>query len=157
MQRFRDSLQLFQLMNDYTRRSRILELDLTDMGADEGIDVALHTGATNRVVFETVLANPESRLLLTSGSVETEAFWQCVRRHICSDGVGQLFLTARCRLSPLAIAVSIRRMGYAEMHNVKFLRLVEDILDEFRTREPGLSFEVAVTYRNPEIDRCLNY
>jgi len=157
MQNFPRSFQALWQTPDPAGPSPVLVMDMTDMGANEGIDVVVHVGASGGVVFEAVLAEPESTMLLTSGSVETEAFWQCMRSHIRIHGARQLFLTARCRSSPLAIAVSSLRVGYAERRNVRFLRLVEDILDEFRTREPGLSVGVAVTHRNPEIDRCLNY
>lgn len=127
----------------------LLALDITDMGADNAIDVTIRDEVSGRILFETVLAAPESRTLLTFGSPETEAFWQCLHTYRCVDRAQHLYLTARCRFSPLTAATSTRRMGHAEIRNVRFLRLVEEVLDELQTREPGMSVEVAVTHRNP--------
>lgn len=142
---------------DHADTYPILAISITDLGADEGIDVAIHVDHSDEPVFETILADPESRVLLTNGSLETEAIWRCVRRIVSIDRVQKIFVTARCRSSLLGMAISTRRMGYAERRNARFLRLIEDILDEFQTREPGLLVEVAVTHRNPKFDHYLNY
>jgi len=134
-----------------------LEIMITDMGCNDGIDVIIHGVESGLIVFETVLADANSRALLTNGTPETETFWQCVNRNAWAGVDQQLFLTARCRFNPLTIAVSTKRMRNAEMCNVRFLRLVEDLLDELQTREPGLAVQLAVTHRNPTFDRCINY
>ena len=135
----------------------VLALDITDMGADDGIDVTIRDTVSGRTLFETVLADPKSRTLLTFGSPETEAFWQCLHARGHIHRVRHLFLTARCRFSLLTAAVSTRRMGHTELRNVAFLRLIEDLLDELRTREPGTSVEVSVTHRNPKFADFINY
>ncbi|HEY9040138.1 MAG TPA: hypothetical protein VIN05_14490 [Roseovarius sp.] len=134
-----------------------LALDITDMGADDGIDVMIHDENTGRILFESVLVDPESRVLLTHGSPETEAFWQCLHARGRVDRDRHLFLTARCRFSLLTAAIFTKRMGRAEVRNVRFLRLVEEMLDELQTREPWMSVEVAVTHRNPAIANCITY
>lgn len=135
----------------------ILALDITDMGADDGIDVIIVEGDTGRVLFETVLACPESRTLMTLGSPETETFWQCLHNYRRAGRGRHLFLTAQCRFSLLTAAISTGRMGCNEFRNVRFLRLIEDVLDELQTREPGMSVEVAVTHRNPALANGINY
>ncbi|MCK8462440.1 hypothetical protein MUY35_01085 [Aliiroseovarius sp. S1339] len=135
----------------------MLALDITDMGTDDGVDVTIRDEASGRILFETVLADPDSRTLLTFGSPETETFWQCLQTHGHVDHVRHLFLTARCRFSLLNMTISTKRIGHAEVRNVAFLRLIEDVLDELRTREPGMSVEVAVTQRNPAFADFVRY
>ena len=132
-----------------------LALEIVDLGADGGIEVSIHLGQPSSLVFEVLLVDPESDLLLTHGSIETETFWKCIRDHVNNEAITQLFLTARCHSSPMPNAVSARRIGYAEMRNVRFFRLIDDILDEFTTREPCLSVEVNVTYRNAKNVRII--
>lgn len=134
-----------------------MAIDITDLGSDEGIDVTIYAEASGQILFETILADPESRVLLTHGSSVTEAFWQCLHTHRCVVGVSHLLLTARCRFSLLTAATSTRRIGHMEVRNVRFLRLIEDLLDELQTREPGISVELAVTHRNPAFADCINY
>jgi hypothetical protein len=135
----------------------VLALDIKDMGADEGIDVVIYDQDSDQILFETVLADPESRTLLTCGSLETEAFWQCLHSHRCVDRVRHLCLTARCRFSLWNAVISAKRLGPAEVRNVRFLRLVEEVLDELQTRQPCMSVEVAVTHHNPVFSSCINY
>lgn len=126
-----------------------LELEIADLGSSEGIDVSIYVDHPNRIVFETILASPESTLLLTSGSDETEAFWGCICASVCIYGIQQVYLTARCNSSLYDVALSLGRMDCAGTRNVRFLRLVEDIVDELKTREPTLSVNIVTTHRNP--------
>ncbi len=135
----------------------MLALDITDMGVDEGIDVTILDEDSGRIVFETVLVDPESRALMTFGSLETETFWRCLRSQRCDGRRRHLFLTARCRFSLLTAANFTNRMGRREVRNVRFLRLVEELLDELQTRDPGTSVEVAMTHRNPAFANYINY
>ena len=134
-----------------------LVLDFTDRGFDEGIDVTIYPEGSDQILFETILVDSESRVLLVYGGPEAEAFWQCLNTYACIDHAQKLSLTARCRFSPLAIAVSTKSMGRAELRNAGFLRLIEEVLDEFLTREPGVVVEVALTHRNPAFANCINY
>lgn len=156
MQEFHGSFQSFWGTVCRADASPILEMEIADLGADEGIDVAIYADQPSRLVFDTVLVDPESDQLLKQGSIETEAFWRCIRRHITDRNIRQLFVTLRCSSSLIATAISSRRMGYAEMRNVRFLRMAEDILDELTTREPCLGVDVIVTYRNTGNGRCIN-
>lgn len=135
----------------------ILALDITDMGVDEGIDVAIHDEDSNQLLFETVLVDPDSKTLLAFGSSETEAFWQCLHTH---RGVGRdrhLFLTARCRFNLLTALISPKRISHAEVRSARFLRLIEEVCDELKTREPGMVVEIAVTHRNPAFADFIRY
>ncbi len=49
----------------------VLALNITDMGGQDGIDVSIRDEASDQIYFETVLADPDSRILLTVGSPET--------------------------------------------------------------------------------------
>ena len=147
----------FQHAADPVNDRLVLALDITDMGADDGIDVTIRDQVSGRIQFETVLADPKSRTLLTFGSPETETFWQCLHAYRCVDRVQHLFVTARCRFGILATSVSTKRLTRAEVRNVAFLRLVEDVLDELQTREPGMSVEVSVTHRNPVFADFISY
>ncbi len=135
----------------------VLALDITDMGANDGIDVVIHDVATGHILFETVLSGPESRSLLTSGSPETEVFWRCLQTPDCANHVPYLFLTARCCFSLLNPVIFTKRIARADARNVAFLRLIEEMLDELQTRAPGMSVEVAVTHRNPLFAEFINY
>ena len=146
-----------RLAADSMNERPALALDITDMGTDEGIDVTIRDTVSGWTLFETVLAGPKSRTLLIFGSPETETFWQCLRTSGHIHRVRHLFLTARCRFSLLTTAVSTERMGHTELRNVAFLRLIEDVLDELRTREPGTSVELSVTHRNPKFAEFINY
>ncbi|WP_139816278.1 hypothetical protein [Planktotalea arctica] len=132
----------------------VLEIVIADAGYDNGIDVTIYAVGSGQIVFDTILVDPDSQVLLTHGSPETEAFWQRLNLHCCIDVVQNIFVTARCRFSPLTIAVSTKRIGPAETRNVRFLRLVEALLDELQTRRPSLTAQVAVTHSNPSFDRC---
>ena len=134
-----------------------LALDIIDQGADAGLDVAIRDESSGHILFETVLADPESRILLTFGSLETESFWQCLRTHRCVNHIRHLLITARCRFSILPTATASKRRGQTEMRNARFLRLIEALVDELQTREPAMSVEVAVTHRNPAFAKCINY
>lgn len=134
-----------------------MAIDITDLGSDEGIDVTMYAEGSDQVLFETILSDPESRVLLTYGSRETETFWQCLHDQASVGHARDLFLTARCRFSLLTAATSTRRIGHMEVRNVRFLRLIEDLLDELQTRKPGISVELAVTHRNPAFADCINY
>ena len=149
--------QKFREPIDAIDPNAMLELDIKDRGTDEGIDVTIFAEGSDRNLFETILVDPESRTLLTYGDPEAEVFWQCLYTHACANHAPKLLLTARCRFSPLAIVISKRSMGHAEVRNVGFLRLVEEILDEVLTRAPGLLVEVALTHRNPAFANCINY
>ncbi|WP_433989403.1 hypothetical protein SuNHUV7_40040 (plasmid) [Pseudoseohaeicola sp. NH-UV-7] len=137
---------------DLTSRTTKLELRLTDFGLDHGIDVAIHTNRSAAPVFETVLADPESRVLLAPGSPETEIFWHCLG-HCLTHDPQVLQLHARCCYSTMSITSSTRRMSRAEMRNARFLRFVEKVLDEVQTRQPQVKINISVTYRNPAFDR----
>ncbi|AXI49087.1 hypothetical protein C1J03_23470 (plasmid) [Sulfitobacter sp. SK012] len=136
---------------------KMLALDITDLGVDEGIDVTIYPESSDQILFETILANPESRTLLAYGSREAKVFWQCLNTYVGVEYAPKLLLTARCRFSPLAIAVSTKSMGHAGVRNTGFLRLVEELLDEILTREPGVLVEVALTHRYPAFANCINY
>lgn len=142
---------------DSMNRGRGLALDITDFGTDEGIEVTIYAKGSGQILFETILADPESRVLLTHGTAETEAFWQCLHTQASVGHEHHLFLTARCRFSLLTPAISTRRMGHAEIRNVEFLRLIEVLLDELQTREPGMPVELAVTHRNPAFAGVINF
>lgn len=129
-----------------------LEIVIADTGCNSGIDVAIYRVDSGQVLFETVLVGPESRILLTHRSLETEAFWQCLKLYRHVHSAQGIFVTARCRFSPLKIATSTKHMGQAENRNMRFLRMVEAILEELQMREPGLAIQVAVTHRNPRFD-----
>lgn len=131
--------------------SAALEIVIADVGCDNGIDVTIYALGSDRIVFETILVDPDSQALLTYGSTETEAFWQCLNYHCCVNLTQDIVLTARCRFNPLAIAVSAKRMGQAETSNVRFLRLVEAMLDELQTRKPGSAVQVAVVTQNNQV------
>jgi hypothetical protein len=135
--------------------SAVLEIVIADSGYNDGIDVTVYAVGSGQIVYETILADPDSQILLTHGSHETEAFWQCLNLHCRVDVAQDIFVTVRCRFSPFTIAVSTKRIGAAETRNVRFLRLVEVILDELQTQNPCLTAQVAVTYRNPSFDHCL--
>jgi hypothetical protein len=137
---------------DLTARITTLELRLTDFGPDHGIDVAIHTNRSAEPVFETVLADPESRVLLAPGIAETEVFWRCLDRCF-AYGPHILQLHARCCFSTMSMIRSARRMSRAEMRNARFLRFIEEVLDEVQTRQPHVKVDIAVTYRNPAFDR----
>ncbi len=137
--------------------SAVLEIVIADGGCDNGIDVTIYAVGSGQIVFETILVDPDSQVLLASGSLETEAFWQCLNSYCCVDVAQDIFVTARCRFSPLTIAISTKRIGPAETRNVRFLRLVEALLDELQTRNPSFTAQVAVTHRNPSFDHCLKF
>jgi len=134
----------------------VLALNITDMGGQDGIDVSIRDEASDQIYFETVLADPDSRILLTVGSPETETFWRCLHTLRSVGHTQHLFLTARSRFSLLTAAISTKRITRAEVRNVAFLRLVENLLDELQTREPGLALEVAVTHRNSAFAGFIN-
>lgn len=157
MQIFSNRSELFVQADSGTEVCPALALTLTDSGANEGIDVAVHLGCPDAALYANILANPESRVLLSGDSPDAEVFWSCVGDTIRRYGLKQIHVNAQCRFSPLAIDVSTRRIGYAEMRNVSFLRLVEDIMDEIQTREPGLLIDVAIGHRNSELDACFNF
>jgi len=136
---------------------RVLALDITDMGFDDGIDVAIHGEATVDIIFETVLSDPNCRSLLTAGSPETEVFWQSLQPRHCLERVPHLLLTARCCFSLFPPVVSTKRFARADFRNAAFLRLIEDMLDELQTRVPGMAVEVAVTHRNPLFADFIGY
>lgn len=157
MQKFHENFESFWDRVCEPQTGLVLDLEIVDLGKHDGIKVALYVDQPDRLVFEVILADPESRQLMTDGSIETETFWKCIRTYVKKEAITQLFLTARCNSSPMLNAVSARCIGYAEMRNVRFLRLVEDILDEVATQEPALSVDVVVTYRNPDNDHFVNY
>ena len=88
-----------------------LEIVIADAGHTNGIEVTIYAVGSDQIVFETILLDPDSQALLTHGSAETEAFWQCLNLHCCANFTQDIFLTARCRFNSLAIAVSAKRMG----------------------------------------------
>jgi hypothetical protein len=143
---------LFRQPQTLTEQSAALELVITDTGCDNGVDVAIYAEGSGQMVFETVLASPSSKVLLTHGSPETETFWQCLKIHRCYGVCPDVFVTARCRFSPLKIAVSTQPMGQQETRNMRFLGLVNAILSELKVRERGVAAQVVVTHRNPYIN-----
>lgn len=130
--------------------SAALEIVFADAGQTQGIDVTIYAVGSDQIVFETILVGPNSQALLTHGSAETEAFWQCLNLRSGANLAQDIFLTARCRFNPLSIAVSTKRMGRAEARNVRFLRLIEAVLDELQTRKPGSAVQVAIVTKNDE-------
>lgn len=156
MQKFHEDFKSFWEKLSQSDARHILELEIADMGADEGIEVTLHVDHPNRIIYDFILAGPESLMLLTAGSPETEFFWKCLRKHVHNESIKQLYLTARCSSSLLLTAMSPRLMSNAEVRNVNFLRLVEDILDELTTREPRLSVDIIITYLNPRNHRFID-
>lgn len=157
MQQFHKDFDTFWGTVCHDEASPVLALEIVDLGADDGVEVAIHSGQASRLVFEVLLVDPESDLLLTHGSIETETFWKCIRDQVNKGAITTLFLTTRCHSSPLPNAVSAKRISHAEMRNVRLLRLIDDILDELTTREPCLSVEVNVTYRNPKNEQFIGY
>jgi len=135
----------------------MLALDFTDRGFGEGIDVTIYAVGSDQILYETILTDTESRTLLFCGDPEAEIFWRCLHTPIGVDSLQKLFLTARCRFNPLAIDISTKSTGRPEVRNAGFLRLVEEVLDELMTREPGLLVEVALTHRDPAFANCVNF
>jgi len=138
------------------RQSR-LAVEMTDLGFDDGIDVVIFEETSGRVLFETVLVDAGSQVLLTFGNPQTEAFWDCLDTHECLHTAQRLCLAARCHFSLLTPAISLSGIGQAERRNACFLRLVEALIDEFRTRAPKVQVDVTLTQRNRAIERCINY
>jgi len=145
------NLEMFRQPQVPLAESAALEIVIADAGHTHGIDVTIYAVGSDQIVFETVLLDPDSQTLLTHGSAETEAFWQCLNLHCCANYTQDIFLTARCRFNPLAIAVSTERIGGAETRNVRFLRLIEAILDELETRKPGSAVQVAIVTKNNKV------
>lgn len=121
-----------------------LEIVITDTGPTHGIEVLIFAVGSDQIVFEAILIDPESQALLTHGSAETEAFWQCLNSHCCVNFTQDIFLTARCFFDPRTIAVSLDLMGQAETRNARFHRLVEAMLDELKTRKPDSTVKVTI-------------
>jgi hypothetical protein len=134
----------------------VLVLDITDQGYTKGIDVTIYPEGSDQILYETILLDPESQALLAYGSPEAEAFWQCLNTYGCVNHAKKLSLTACCLFNPLSVALSTRSMGHAELRNTQFLRLVEEVLDEFFTREPAVDVEVALIHRSPALANCIN-
>ena len=124
--------------------SSALEIVIVDAGPTDGIEVVICAVDSDQIVFEAILVDPESQALLTHGSPETEAFWQCLNLHCCVSSTQDIFLTARCFFDPLTITVSPNLMGQAETRNAQFHRLVEAMLDELQTWKPDSAVQVTI-------------
>lgn len=148
---------LFPTQHAPILRQSGLAIEISDLGFNDGVDVVIYEESTGRFLFETVLADPASRTLLTFGSPQTEAFWDCLEAHECMHAAQCLCLAARCHFSLLTPMISARRIGQMERRNACFLRLIEDLVDEFRTRAPRVQVDVTLTHRNPAFETCLNY
>ena len=150
-------LGLFRRPTTPVLRQSSLAIEVSDLGFNDGIDVVVYQESSGRVLFETVLADPASRTLLTFGNPQTEAFWDCLDAHECLQTDQRLYLAARSHFSPLTPVVSVSRIGQMERRNACFLRLIEELLDEFCTRAPRVQVEVNLTHRNPAFESCINY
>jgi len=147
----------FRAQNAPIARQSRLAVEMTDLGFDDGIDVVIFEETTGRVLFETVLVDAGSQVLLTFGNPQAEAFWDCLDTNECLHTAQRLCLAARCHFSLLTPAISLSGMGQAERRNACFMRLVEALIDEFRTRAPNVQVDVTLTHRNRAFESCINY